>query len=80
MFVHCTDGAASMTGRVKGFVGKVRELNPNLRIDHCLIHREAIVAKSWPSPLKIVMDEVVKEMCIRDRMTIRLHVITTLYT
>lgn len=56
----CTDGAASMTGRVKGFVGKVREVNPNLRTDHCLIHREAIVAKSLPSPLKIVMDEVVK--------------------
>lgn len=41
-------------------MGKVCEVNPNLRTDHCLILREAIVAKSLPSPLKIVMDEVVK--------------------
>ncbi|XP_067132238.1 zinc finger MYM-type protein 6-like [Centruroides vittatus] len=44
----CTDGAAAMTGRVKEFVAQVREINPNIRCDHCLIHREAIVAKSLP--------------------------------
>ncbi|XP_067122763.1 zinc finger BED domain-containing protein 5-like, partial [Centruroides vittatus] len=56
----CTDGAAAMTGRVKGFVAQVREINPNIRCDHCLIHREAIVAKSLPPSMKAVLDEVVK--------------------
>ncbi|XP_023226698.1 zinc finger BED domain-containing protein 5-like [Centruroides sculpturatus] len=56
----CTDGAAAMTGRVKGFVAQVREINSNIRCDHCLIHREAIVAKSLPPSLKVVLDEVVK--------------------
>ncbi|PNF33765.1 hypothetical protein B7P43_G10211, partial [Cryptotermes secundus] len=56
----CTDGAASMTGRVKGFVAKVRKVNPNMRCDHSLIHGEAIVAKSLPFSLKVVLDEVVK--------------------
>jgi hypothetical protein len=55
-----TDGAASMTSRVKGFVAKVRKVNPNIRCDHCLIHREAVVAKSLPSSLKVVLDEVAK--------------------
>ncbi|KAJ4430731.1 hypothetical protein ANN_19322 [Periplaneta americana] len=58
--VFCTDAAASMTGRVKGFVAEVREVNPNIRSNHCPIHCEAIVAKCLPSPLKIVMDEIVK--------------------
>ncbi|XP_067131372.1 zinc finger BED domain-containing protein 5-like [Centruroides vittatus] len=52
----CTDGAAAMTGRVKGSVAQVREINPNIRCDHCLIHREAIVAKSLPPSLKAVLN------------------------
>ncbi|XP_067123773.1 SCAN domain-containing protein 3-like [Centruroides vittatus] len=56
----CTDGAAAMTGRVKGFVAQVREINPNIRCDHCLIHREAIVVKYLPPSPKAVLDEVVK--------------------
>jgi hypothetical protein len=37
-----------MTGKVRGFVAKVREVNPEIRFDHCLIHREATVAKILP--------------------------------
>ncbi|XP_067131376.1 SCAN domain-containing protein 3-like [Centruroides vittatus] len=45
-----------MTGRVKGSVAQVREINPNIRCDRCLIHREAIVAKSLPPSLKAVLN------------------------
>ena len=48
----CTDGAAAMVGRVKGFMGRVREKNPNVVVTHCFLHRVALVAKtyqrSWP--------------------------------
>jgi hypothetical protein len=56
----CTDGAASMTGKVKGLKDKVHEVNPEIRFDHCFLHREAIVAKILPAPLQSVLDEVVK--------------------
>jgi hypothetical protein len=45
----CTDGATSMTGKMKGFKAKVREVNPEIRFDHCYLHREAIVAKNVTS-------------------------------
>jgi hypothetical protein len=30
----CTDGSAPMTGKVKGFKAKVREVNPEIRFDN----------------------------------------------
>jgi hypothetical protein len=49
-----------MTGKVKGYEAKVHEVNPEIRFDHCSLHREATVAKMLPVPLKSVLDEVVK--------------------
>ncbi|KAJ4941484.1 hypothetical protein JOQ06_011363 [Pogonophryne albipinna] len=56
----CTDGAASMTGRVKGFVNKVRQVNPDVQITHCMLHREALVAKAMPPDLTAVLEQAVK--------------------
>jgi hypothetical protein len=56
----CTDGAALMTGKVKDFKAKVREVNPEIRFDHCFLYREATVAKMLPILLQSVLDEVVK--------------------
>jgi hypothetical protein len=56
----CTDVASLMTGKVRGFMAKVQEVNPEIRFDHCLIHCEAIVAKTLPVFLKNVLDEVIK--------------------
>jgi hypothetical protein len=54
----CIDGAASMTGKVKGFKAKVREVNPEIKFDHCFLHRKVIVAKMLPVPFQSVLDEV----------------------
>ena len=34
--------------------------NPNVVVVHCMIHREALVAKSFPADLKEVVDQVSK--------------------
>ena len=41
----CTDGAASMTGIHSGVVGHVKKVAANIIATHCMIHREALVAK-----------------------------------
>jgi hypothetical protein len=42
-----THGAAPMTGNVECFKGKVRELNPEIRFDHCFNHREGLVGRNF---------------------------------
>ena len=56
----CTDGAAAMVGRNKGFVSRVKERNSNVIVTHCFLHREALIAKTLPADLVSVLDEVVR--------------------
>ena len=46
----CTDGAAAMVGRNKGFVSRMKDRNPDVIVTHFL-HREALVAKSLPADI-----------------------------
>uniref|UniRef100_A0A674MRG2 Uncharacterized protein n=1 Tax=Takifugu rubripes TaxID=31033 RepID=A0A674MRG2_TAKRU len=55
----CTDGAAAMVGRTKGFGSRVKEKNPDVLITHCFLHRKALVAKTLPADLVPVLDDVV---------------------
>ena len=70
----CTDGCPSMRKKTKGFVAHVRQKNPNVVIVHCMIHREALVAKYLPKDLQAVMIQVsqvvnfIKSRRLRNRL------------
>lgn len=51
----CTDGAASMLGKNKGLAALVREVALHVRFTHCMIHREALAAKTLPAELNAVL-------------------------
>lgn len=55
----CTDGAAAMVGRTKGFVSRVKERNPDVIVTHYFLHCEALVAKTLPAELAPVLKDVV---------------------
>ncbi|XP_063785805.1 zinc finger BED domain-containing protein 5-like [Pseudophryne corroboree] len=56
----CTDGAPSMSGRVKGFVALAKQKNPAIVFTHCFLHREALISKSVVPELQKVLDETIK--------------------
>lgn len=40
----CTDGAAAMTGRARGLLGRVNKLYLDIKWMDCIIHREALAS------------------------------------
>ena len=58
----CTDGCPSMQGKNKGFVAYVRQKNPNVVIVHCMVHREALVAKSLPKDLQTTVEPLLTKL------------------
>lgn len=55
----CSDGARAMTGKYSGLVTRVQAVAPNAVWTHCIIHRQALVAKKMPPSLKQVLDNAV---------------------
>ena len=41
-----SDGAAAMTGRVKGFVSRMKSVAPHISHIHCIVHRQHLAAKN----------------------------------
>lgn len=56
----CTDGAPAMLGVRSGFVSLSKRKNPNVITTHCMIHREALAAKTLPTALKETMEIVIQ--------------------
>ena len=61
----CTDGAAAMTGHTAEFYGRVRSASDTpITFTHCMIHREAIVAKTISPDLNTVVRNAVKVIIV----------------
>uniref|UniRef100_A0A8C1LJ55 DUF4371 domain-containing protein n=2 Tax=Cyprinus carpio TaxID=7962 RepID=A0A8C1LJ55_CYPCA len=56
----CTDGAASMMGKNKGFNARLKEKAPYCLVFHCMIHRQALASKHLSDELNETMKTVVK--------------------
>lgn len=57
-----TDGAAAMTGIKSGFIARAKQMNQDLIGIHCMVHREALVAKRLDDNLRSVLDTAVKSV------------------
>lgn len=56
----CTDGAAAMTGKVKGLIARIKELNPTIISVHCTMHRSSLASKKMSDELSSVLQSAVK--------------------
>ena len=54
-----SEGAPLTLGGKSGFVALLKNMNPNLIIIHCIIHRCALTSKTLPDNLKEVMGSLV---------------------
>ena len=46
-----TDGAPAMLGKHSGFKAKLQQVAPHTFMKHCMIHREALAARTMPGSL-----------------------------
>lgn len=56
----CTDGAAAMMGKNKGFNSRLKEKAPHCIVFHCMIHRQALASKHLCEELHETLKTVVK--------------------
>lgn len=56
----CSDGAASMVGKVKGAVSRMKQVAENATSSHCVLHRHSLATRKMPDDLKRVLDGAVK--------------------
>lgn len=58
----CTDGAAALTGSNKGLRGLIQKVAPHMVFNHCMIHRQALVAKDMDEELHNVLQDAVSSI------------------
>ena len=70
----CTDGAPAMLGSNSGFQKKIKDLAPQAKGIHCVIHRYALASKTLPTSLQEVLNSIIKiASCIKSgRLNTRL--------
>ncbi|GFT37544.1 zinc finger MYM-type protein 6 [Trichonephila clavipes] len=55
----CTDSVAALTGSNKGFRGLIQKVAPHMVFNHCMIHRQALVAKDMDEDLHNILQDAV---------------------
>ena len=55
----CTDGAAVMTGRLSGLTSQIKEIAPESKFTHSVIHRETLASRKMTSEFNSVLIDVV---------------------
>lgn len=55
----CTDGERAMSGRLTRLAAKIKEIAPECKSTHCVIHREALAAKGMPENFNSVLSDAV---------------------
>ncbi|PNF33685.1 hypothetical protein B7P43_G12052 [Cryptotermes secundus] len=53
------DGAPAMLGHVSGFSALAREKNKKIEVNHCIIHRKALLVKRLEAALEAIMHDVI---------------------
>ncbi|GFV07823.1 zinc finger MYM-type protein 6 [Trichonephila clavipes] len=61
-FAVCTDGAAVLTGSNKGLRGLIQKVAPHMVFNHCMIHRQALVAKEMDEELHNILQDAVSSI------------------
>lgn len=56
----CTDGAPAMLGSRSGLAALIKTKNPSAITTHCVIHRQALAAKTLPKCFAIAMNTAIK--------------------
>lgn len=53
-----SDGAAAMTSKISGVIAFIKQKASHVVATHCMLHREALVAKKMNNSLSQVLQEV----------------------
>ncbi|XP_025419339.1 zinc finger BED domain-containing protein 5-like [Sipha flava] len=52
----CTDGAATIVGKIKGVITRIKEVAPKCSNSHCVLYRHALATKKFSPYLKSALD------------------------
>lgn len=58
----CTDGAAVMIGSKSGVVARIKRMNPQIAVTHCMLHRVILASKDMALELHSVLSTVVHDV------------------
>ncbi|XP_072387386.1 zinc finger BED domain-containing protein 5-like [Diabrotica undecimpunctata] len=56
----CSDGAATIVGKIRVAVSRIKVVAENTSSTHCILHRHSLATKKMPQDLKEVLDGFVK--------------------
>ncbi|KAH1186357.1 hypothetical protein KIL84_019106, partial [Mauremys mutica] len=76
----CTDDAPVMLGSCSGFVTSVKEKNPAMIMTHCIIHRQALAAKTLPDDLQDSLNLAIKVVNFVKNSTLNMRLFAALCT